>query len=209
MGPVTYIAAGASLGLLIMTGLYLDKRDDYAQAVSDCNASKLAEVAEAERAVRETLEAAYERQKAEWIALYEAKDSALKEAEVSRDAALVGRDDREARIQKLTLEASVDEIPDSFECLNVFIPWAALDWMRNADENCPETGDSTGAGSDQVCTNPGGLNGTLPSPGDFSTITYSDGMLIWGRERDNLEIANGRLLAIRHLSDTLVEQPVD
>ena len=205
MSPITYLAAGSTVALVIMTGLYLDKRDDYAQAIADCNASKLESVAEAEKVVRVTLEAAYANQRAEWVAMYKAKDVALDAAKLSRDMAEAGTAEREAKITQLTMEANVDEIPDSFECLNVYVPWTALDWMQQPGADCLEAGDSRGAGTDQVCSDSGGLDGDYLASEDFSTITYSDSLIIWGRDRDSLEIVNGRLEAIRHLSDTVVE----
>lgn len=208
MGPVTYVAAAASLGLVVMTGLYLDKRDDLAMAIADCNQSKLAEVIVAEKAVRQTLEEAYERKRAEWVVLYKAKEEALKEARSSRDKAEWGSAEREDRIRKLTLQVEEsEEIPDSTECLNVSIPVAALDWMPvTSGANCSEAGDSGSTGGDSVCTDSGGFDRAFAAAGAFSSITYSDGMILWGRDRDTVEILNGRLNAIRHLSDQLADE---
>lgn len=206
MGPITYIAAGSTLALVVMTGLYLDKRDDFASAVANCNASKLESIAIAERQTREVLSFAHEREKLEWIARTKAADLARDMAEKRAAEAVETTANREEKIRQLSLEASTDEIPDSKECLNVFVPRVGLDWVQLYTGNCGEASAGGSTRPDEVCSDTREVTGEDSSYRDLSDITFSDSLILWGRDRDTVQILNGRLTAIESLSDQVAGQ---
>ncbi len=190
----------------VLGWLWLEARDDVAIAISECNASKLAEIAEAERLVRETVQAAADERAAELARRAIQADDAVAQAKFARDMAEQGTAQREDRIRQLELEASIDDIPDSFECLNVFVPECALERVRDGEDST-QAGDSESAGSSAVCADTGGTDSGDTATAAFSALTYSDVLILWPRDRDSLETVNGQLRAIRGLSDAIEETP--
>lgn len=112
--------------------------------------------------------------------------------------AIATTEDREATIRALMLEGETDDIPDSNECLNVFIRRSALDWVLHTG-TCTDGGAGGDTGPGAVCTDPAVSAGADPATGHFSDITYSDALILWGRDRDTVQILNGRLQAIAAL----------
>ena len=96
------------------------------------------------------------------------------------------------RIRTLELEANVDDIPDSNDCLIVFAPRRVL-----PAENCGEAG----AGGDRAGRNCVDSEGSDGAASPFSNITYADAMRIWGRDRAIIRVLNGQLAAIETLGD--------
>lgn len=122
MGPITTWAAASTAGLALMTGLYLDKRDDYASAVESCNADKLAAVAEAERITRETVESAAARKLADLLLQAEAANRA-------RDIAEEAQRKAEARPERV--RTVIKEVASENNCLDTVIPAVVVDSLRN------------------------------------------------------------------------------
>ncbi len=181
---------------VILSGLLLKAHQDIGAQIGECNASKLAAVAAAEKKVREAEKQASERKLAQLARQTESERRAREIADEGRIMAEAGTAEREDRIRELELEADFDDIPDSAECLNVFIRAVALDGLLHA-------GDCTGAvrgegGDDQVCTNTRRVPGGDPG---FSNITYGDGLILWGRDRDIIDVHNADKRAIKSISD--------
>lgn len=122
MGPITTWATAASLGLVVMTGLYLDKRDDYAAQVETCNASKLAAVAEAEKITRESLEAATARRLSDMARQADAAERARQIAENAR----IEAESRPERVRTI-----IREVASANACLDTAMPVELLNSLRN------------------------------------------------------------------------------
>lgn len=122
MGPITMWATASTASLAIMTGLYLDKRDDYAAQVDACNASKLVAIAEAEKITRETLEAAAARKLA---ALERQRDSADRAREAAELAA------REASERPERVRTVIREVASANACLSTAMPVELLHSLRH------------------------------------------------------------------------------
>lgn len=180
--------------LVVMTLLYLDKRDDLAAAIEQCNVDKLQSVVEAQDATRDALQAAHTRELAERDQRAAEAETELENARVAEKTAKEGTAEAEQRNRELQLEVfNAQEIPDSSECLNVFVPGGMLHTA-----GCTQAGDSGGAGADPVCEDP---SATAEADSAFSNITYSDALILWGRDRDTIQILNGQLEAIESLND--------
>jgi len=179
--------------LVVMTGLYLDKRDDLASSIEKCNTDKLASIAEAERITRDVTQRAADERVAAAEAMAAAESKAKDEAteiahNASTEALKAGQ-----RIRELELEASIDDIPDSNECLNVFVPSRVL-----YPGDCGETGAS-GSGEAGACGSSEGVNQTDPA---FAIVTYGDSMKLWLQDRAGLTACNGQLGAIESLNES-------
>ena len=189
---------GPWIALAAMTALYLGKRDDLASAIEQCNTDKMASIAEAERLTRETIERVNAERIAQLQAIAMSETQARQVAEGIAENAIAGTAEVEQRNRELQLEVfNAELIPDSAECLNVFVPARMLH-----AEDCGETSDSGGSGANTVCEGASGINETDPFAEDFANITYGDMSILWGRDRDSLQICNGQLFAIESLSTT-------
>jgi len=121
MGPVTYVAAASSVGLVLMTGLYLDKRDDYAEAVQSCNADKLASVLDAER-ITHSAELANAKRLAEDLQR-EARSEA-RAREIAEEAA------RQAASRPAVVRTVIREVASENACISTAVPDTVLDSLR-------------------------------------------------------------------------------
>lgn len=183
---------GPWIALAAMTALYLGKRDDLAVAIEQCNVDKLQSVVEAQDAARDTLQAAHAQELADRDQRAVEAETALQNARAAEEMAKLGTAEAEQRNRELQLEVfNAEEIPDSSECLNVFVPGGMLHTA-----GCPQAGDSGSSGADTVCEDPGT---TAEADSAFSNITYSDSLILWGRDRDTIQILNGQLQAIESL----------
>lgn len=122
MGPITMWATASTASLAIMTGLYLDKRDDYAAAVDSCNASKLAAIAEAEQITRKTVEAATARRLAD---LERQKDSADRAREIAEQA------QKEAESRPERVRTVIKEVSNANACLSTDLPVELVRSLRD------------------------------------------------------------------------------
>lgn len=122
MGPITTWAAASSVGLVIMTGLYLDKRDDYAAAVESCNADKLVAIAQAERVTRETVEAAAARRIA---------DLEQQTLDAGRARAIAEAAQREAEARPERVRTVIREVAANDSCIDTRVPDALVDSLRD------------------------------------------------------------------------------
>jgi len=122
MGPVTTWAAASTVGLALMTGLYLDKRDDYASAVESCNSDKLAAVAEAERITRDTIEAAAARNIA----------AAEQQAEAARRARAIAEEARrQAEARPERVREVIRRVADADACIDTAVHGELVDSLRD------------------------------------------------------------------------------
>ena len=190
--------AGWPLALLV-GWLWIDAKEDLATEIERCNTDKLAAVAAAEKVTRETLQAAHDRKVAELVRQAETANRAREIADEERDRATSGTTQRDETITRLMLEASIDDIPDSKECLNVFALNSSLDGMRVRSADCSEDGGGRSAGSDGVCESTEGTDRANPASEYFSDVTYGDTLKLWGHDRDTIQILNGQLQAIESL----------
>jgi len=122
MGPITTWAAASTVALGIVTGLYLDKRDDYASAVESCNASKLLAIAEAERLARETVASAAARKA---IQLERQVEAANRAREIAEEA------QREAESRPERVRTIIRRVADADACIDTAIPAELADSLRD------------------------------------------------------------------------------
>lgn len=185
------------LGCILLGYLLLQANQEIGRQIEACNASKLSEVAAAEREVRQAERANHAREMQAQQRLFEGEIEARKKAEAERLQALSGVEVRDERIRQLELEASIDDIPDSREALNVFVPAELVERMWS-DENCDQAGDS-GSSENGICSGslgPVGDNG----PG-FARITYADALFAWNHDRKSLRQCNIDKRAIAEIGD--------
>ena len=117
--------------LVIMTGLYLGKRDDLAEAVEICNQQKLETVATAERLAREALSEAHQRELDERAALLQDETEARRLADMAREVAEDGAIAAQKTIRRLQREAETDENATLAQlCLGADIDLAIIDGLR-------------------------------------------------------------------------------
>ena len=122
MGPVTTWAIVSSAGLVVMTGLYLDKRDDYASQVEACNAEKLLAVAEAERVTRQEADAAAAQRIAD---LKKQAESADRAREIAEEAT------RQAEARTPRVREVIREVAANDSCIDTRVPVELVDSLRD------------------------------------------------------------------------------
>ena len=117
--------------LMVMTSLYLGKRDELAESIELCNSQKLESIAQAEKIAREALQEAHSRRLSELEGLVLAESRARRIAEQARLAAESGATDAQNTIRRLTLEARNAETRTiEQECLLVEVPSELLQDLR-------------------------------------------------------------------------------
>ena len=109
--PSWYVAGAASVGLFIMTGLYLELRDELASEVEQCNTDKIAAVAEAERVTRKMLEQAHQ---ARMDQLARQTAAAERAREIAEEAARLAesRPPRVVEVIRESTDACLDTVVD-------------------------------------------------------------------------------------------------
>lgn len=183
------------VGCFLLGGLLLNAHQEIGEQVGQCNTEKLEAVAQAEVITREAQQRAFAVREAQLTQQFEDAETARKAATFARDKAEQKADESNQQIRKLELEASIDEIPDSTECLNVFVPGGLWD-----DEDCGASSFG-GSGSDQVCTDPASpLRATAEG---FTSVTYGDSIRLWGMDRSTIDILNTQLGEIDKLGEGL------
>ena len=197
------IALGTSmLANAIVTKLWLGARDDVAAAISSCNADKQEIIADAEKMVRIAERAAADRRVAAIQEELKREVAATAGERQARLQAEMRADTRDQELQDLAEGAfDEDELPDSNACLNAFVTSRALRCVLHS-RNQGEVGAGPGAGDDSLCSNPEGVDGMHPG---FSNVTFLEGLLYWGGDRDAAIRLNGRLAAIEELQDSIVQ----
>ena len=193
------------IACVVLSGLWLNARDAVIEERERCNVDKLAAIVEAETITRTALQAAHAREIAQLARQAEAKDRALEIASEELERATRGTVAHENTITRLELEASIDDIPDSKECLNVFALESSLAGLYVQPEDCGEAGAGGGSWTGAVCSGPEAVDRADSASGDFSDVTYADTLKLWGRDRVTIQILNGRLAAIESLGEE-VEQ---
>jgi hypothetical protein len=119
--PSWYVAGAASVGLVVMTNLYLGARDDLARQTEECNTDKITAIAEAEKVTREALAAAHRDALAQLARQAEAADRAR---EIAEEVA------REAAARPVEVREVIREVYDEDQCLGAPVPGAILDSLR-------------------------------------------------------------------------------
>lgn len=197
----------ATLGLSItanavLTGLWLGARDKVIEERGACNAAVLQDLLDQERIGRNA-DNRHMQQRIDNLERQAERDrESIRLAEETALRAVAGTAERDETITRLMLKAETDEIPDSDECLNVFVRAAALDeWVRVRATDCDAERPGAGAGNDRHCAGPEGSDETDPAFAHFSDITYGDALKLWGRDRDTIQTLNGQLREIAALSD--------
>lgn len=184
---------------LFLGWLLLEAKEDLGEEREACNSSKLAAVAEAERAARQAVTESYEARMEQMARQFDIEVEARKIAEAARLQSEAGVEVRDLRIKQLELEVfNAEELPDSRACLNVFVPGDSVErvfW----DEDCAEAGDS-GDSEDGVCADPAGSSRS-DAP-DFAAITFGDASTGWSHDRKSLRQCIGQLRAIGVLNES-------
>lgn len=183
-------------GCAVLMWLWLGARDDVAAAVGECNADKMAAVAQAESEVRQALEAAHARELAALEQRQQAKDREIQRLNARAEQLAATTASHEATIDRLTEELFDDDLPDSGACLSAFMLRASVDGLLHT-ESCGEA-SAGGSGDDEAGADSGGTDAGASA---FADITYSDAVKIWQRDRRNLALANCQLRSIRNLSN--------
>ena len=183
---------------LVLGGLLLKAHHDIGVAEEECNTRVEAGARLAEREARKAEKENFDSQLAELMRQAEAKD---REIEVlSEQAEMFAADSatHAATIRQLTLEAEFDEddLPDSKECLNVFVLRNSIAGVQR-EQSCPGAGNSNNNGTGVSADSETSAEGESP----FADITYSDALTIWQRDRSNLIKSNCQLRSIGNLSD--------
>jgi len=186
-GPYVIIA--------VLFWAWLEAREDLAMQIQTSNVEKLESINEAERMTREVLEAAQKDriERLQTMAIRETQARAI--AEGTLLDAIKGSEALDEQIKQLTLEASIDDIPDSKESLNVFVLESSIASLRTR-EDCGKASNRGNTWTNGVCTSPEDIDPANPT---FSNITYSDSLILWGRDRDIIQTLNGKLAAIESL----------
>lgn len=188
----TKVIGALAIALAIMTWLYLGKRDDLASAIEQANTVKALAVVEAQKQVSEVLTRNHSEELARRSQLQTESESALRDAREAAELANVGIADRERQIRTLELEASIDEIPDSGECLNVYVPSGLLH-----ARDCGETGLG-GDGEGGACINTGRTDQTAAG---FSSVTFSELVSLTNKNIVTIDVLNGQLKTIDDLNN--------
>lgn len=201
-------AGCALLGwLLLQAHQTIGEKDQAIEtAVVTCNSEKQEAARLAERSAREALAEAHANQLAELARQRDAEAVAREVAEKAFAEAQTGVATRDEIIRRLEVENfNAENLPDSRACLNVFAPGDVVERMFWAEdgEGCASTGDSEGAGADEVCGDSSGASGGATP--DFAAITIGDSFVGWNHDRKSLRQCNGQLRAIKTISDTVIQ----
>jgi hypothetical protein len=185
------------VGCLVLGGLLLNAHQTIGEEREACNTRVEAGARLAERSARLAEKENFDSQIAELRRQGEAKD---REIEILNESAVMLAADsatHAATIERLTLEAEFDEedLPDSKECLNVFVLRDSIAGVQRAS-SCPNSGSGDDSG-DALSADSGNSH---EGQSAFSNITYSDALTIWQRDRSSLIQSNCQLTAIRNLS---------
>lgn len=132
MGPITTLAAVSTSALVVMTWLYLDKRDDLASEVERCNTDKITSILEAERITRQAQQEAADRTIAELVRKADQAEIAIGIANTARLEA----ESRPARVRTI-----IERVADVDACIDSPVHPSILSCLRD-DASCSEPGSS-------------------------------------------------------------------
>jgi hypothetical protein len=178
--------------------MYMSARDAVQDERTACNEASIQSALDAERLTHEATRRNYQSLIDELASTVEIERESREIAMLAEKAAKADLVARETTINQLMIEASIDDIPDSSECLNVFVPGHIVDRLLHT-ANCPGISGGTRSSPNSTCSRAARFNPTDSASGDFSTITYGDSLKLWGMDRDIIETLNGQLLAIDNL----------
>ncbi len=131
MSMIKYLPWVGWLLLAAMTSLYLGKRDDLAAQIESCNTDKVQAVADAEKAVREALVAAQERERVEAVERVRRAQAAAVRASEARLEAQQQADRAQATIRRLMREVGENETVEIEQaCLAVDVPADIINDLR-------------------------------------------------------------------------------
>ena len=186
------LSIGLGVALCVMTWLYMEKRDELASTIEKANTDKIRAVLAAEQKVSGRLRASHSEELARQAQRQRDSENALRDAQEAAEQARMGLDERNRRITQLELEASIDDIPDSGECLNVYVPDGVLH-----TRDCGEAGFG-GNNGHGVCVNTGRPDQTATG---FSSVTFSELISITNQNIATIDALNGQLSAIDDLNN--------
>lgn len=170
-------------------------------AIESCNTRTAIAARDAAEVVRNAEKTAYENKLNELASQAHRERIAREIAEEAEARAKAGILEHEIIIEQLMLEASIDDIPDSNECLNVFVPERIVSGLRLRPRACPGVGPGSRPGSHPACPGAQGADeDDFPSE-YFSDITFGDGFVAWRKDRGSLMACNGQLQAIEALNE--------
>jgi len=178
--------------LAVTIGLYLDKRDELATTIEKANTDKVKSVLLAEKQVSKRLNEAHTQELEEREIRYRAAQKAIETATEAAQAAQNAAAEKDVAIRELQLEASIDDIPDSGECLNVYVPGGMLH-TRDCEGTSPGGGSENG-----ICVNTGRTDQTNPS---FGSITFGELAEITNKNIATIDALNAQLIGIRKLNE--------
>ena len=197
-----WITVGGYTAAAVMTLLWLDARDEAIEIRAGCNTEHVQAALDAERITSAAQASAYEERIAQLDAQKELETEARKIAQDAELDAVATTAARDQKINQLMLEASIDDIPDSQECLNVFTLEPSIDRLLHAEDS-RAGGGGAGTGDDPDGSGAQGADETDTPGGNFANITYGDALILWGQDRDIIQTLNGQLAAIEALGHEL------
>lgn len=188
---------------LVLGGLLLKAHHDIGVEKEACNTRVEAGAREAERQARQAEKENFEDRITELERMVENRDRQIMLLGEQSEMFAADSATHQAEIRRLTLEAEFneDDLPDSKECLNVYVLRDSIAGVQ-LNQSCPGTGDS----GDREGSLRGDSGTSDEGESAFANITYSDALTIWQRDRSNLIKSNCQLRSIRTLSDQQVEQ---
>ncbi len=194
------VAAVTSAAALFFLSQWIDAERGIVEERALNNQSVLQGALDAERLSRQATISYYEKTLANQRERVALEREAQEIAQAAWLDAVAIAERHEVTIDNLIKEAP-DDIPDSDACLNVFIHESAIRGLRSAGAACTDSSPDGLPGTGEACTSTEPANRRDPAAGDFSNITYSDSLILWGRDRKGLAVCNGNMRAIRALGE--------
>ena len=182
-------------------GLWLSARDAVIEERGICNEATVRAALDAERIAHSSMRENYLKLLDEQAEQKEREQEALTQARANELAAKAEVAEQDKQIEKLMLEASIDDIPDSGECLNVFVLNDSVTGMRLRAASWDALSPGGWSHGGPNCFRAAGIGGTDSAGRDFATITYGDALKLWGMDRATIKTLNGRLEQIEALGE--------
>lgn len=196
LGPLALIG---TVGAIAFCLLWLNARDAVIEERGACNVEVIQSALDAEVIAHTATRTNYMKQIEENIEQEKRETAAIEAAKKQEQEQLLKVAGLHSAIDKLMQEANFDEIPDSGECLNVYVLNDSVAGMRLRPESCNALGPGGWSAGSANCFSAEGINGTDSAGRDFATVTYADTLKLWGIDRANLMVCNGRLEQIETL----------
>jgi len=194
------VTVGGYVAAIILFWLFISAREDLATEIERCNTDKISSALVAEQLVRQATESAYNERIAELESMALNGQKAVDSANAARIEAITASSNQAITINQLMRDADVSEIPDSTECLNVFVPASAVDGMRGSGNDC-RSSDFSRSGDNQICADSSVIAETDFPSGDFAEVTFGESLVLWEMDRSTIRSQNAQFEAIGTLRD--------